>query len=397
MDANGIVQDLEAYRSKTLAHLIGPWSTLWSDELALKRLITQHMPATIYYAQHERTTVYWYTLETQTPQWQLVPRSLPSWIEDQLQDVDNLAGGSGSTLADLTTVFTVHYSGEPFLLLSEVIHEFLTLVASFAVRQWQATENARWAQIGWREWAVTRYPNETPPCPEIGGVGRIRATGEMGPVTVGDLYEDLRAIRVLKVVPEPVWSLLNRAAELYAFGYLEWDFFTMAQHQATMALEASLKALYMSHHKVPLRIQVYDGQNEVVEEREFRGGLRTHRALAHEVTILRDVHRSCGSAKRRILIDGARFPAKKTDLAQWALNEEWISANEYAVLRNQFRRRDRMSHPEQAERDWISQVYGTLESCTRLVNRMWARHEAPTGLLWEHAYENPPRWGHRRV
>lgn len=137
----------------------------------------------------------------------------------------------------------------------------------------------------------------------------------------------------------PVWSLLNRAAKLYAFGYLEWEFFTMAQHQATMALEASLKALYMRGRAVPLRILVRNGQNAVVEEREFPQGLNPHRAVAQQVEELRKAHRSSASANHRVLVDGAPFPAKKTELAQWALQQEWISANEHRVLLAQLRRR----------------------------------------------------------
>lgn len=171
----------------------------------------------------------------------------------------------------------------------------------------------------------------------------------------------------------------------------------MAQHQATMALEASLKALYMRGRAVPLRIQVRDGQNVVVEEREYREGLKSYRAVAELVEELRQAHRSRGLDRPHIFVDEARFPAKKTDLAQWALKHEWISANEHEVLLAQFRRRNRWSHPEQADRDWISHVLRTLEICIRLVNRMWARREAPTGLLWEHAYETAPRWAHSRV
>ncbi len=244
---------------------------------------------------------------------------------------------------------------------------------------------------------MTRYPDDTPPCPEMAGVGRLQRAQDTGPVTARDLFNDLAAIRALTVVPTPVWILLNRAAKLYAFGYLEWEFFTMAQHQATMALEASLKALYMRGRAVPLRIQVRNGQNAVVEEREFPQGLNPHRAVAQQVEELRKAHRSSASANHRVFVDGAPFPAKKTDLALWALQKEWISANEPTVLVAQFGRRDRMSHPEQAERDWISQVYGTLERCTRLINRMWARREVPTGLLWEQAYEKPPPWARRFV
>lgn len=397
MNTNWLVHDLETYRAHALKDLTGLWRTLWSDDWALRRLITQHMPATIYYAVREQATVYWYTLGSQAPNWQVRPHSLPSWIETQLQDTNTVVGGSRPSAADLTTVYTVHYHSQPSIPWSADVHEFLTLITSYAVERWREIENTAWAQIGWRDWAVTRYPNDTPPCPEMAGVGRLQRAEDTGPVTARDLFNDLAAIRALTVVPTPVWSLLNRAAKLYAFGYLEWEFFTMAQHQATMALEASLKALYMRDRGVPLRIQVRDGQNAIVEERKYREGLKSYRTVSRMVEELRKAHRSSASANHRVLVDGAPFPAKKTDLAQWALQQEWISANEHQVLLAQLRRRDRMSHPEQTERDWISQVYGTLETCTRLVNRMWARNEVPTGLLWEQAYEKPPRWAHRFV
>lgn len=260
--------------------------------MTIKRLIAQHMPPTIHYAERGDTSVYWFTLGMQAPEWQVAARPLPSWIETKLQEVNHVVGGAGPTVAHLTTVYMVRYPVESFSPFSVEVDQFLTDRAEREVQRWWQIEGTQAAAIECRDWGMTRFPDETLPCPEMAGVGRLRATGEAGPVTVQDLFEDLRAIRALTVVPESVWSLLNRAAKLYAFGYLEWEFFTMAQHQATMALEASLKALYMRDRAVPLRVQVRDGQNSVVKEREFREGLKSYRVLAQAVDSLREGYRS---------------------------------------------------------------------------------------------------------
>lgn len=85
-------------------------------------------------------------------------------------------GGFGPSADHLTTVYTVYYQGQPVTPFSADIHDFLT----HKVAQWQRIEAVQWAQIGWRDWAVTRYPDETPPGPEMAGVGRSSSGDHCG-------------------------------------------------------------------------------------------------------------------------------------------------------------------------------------------------------------------------
>lgn len=122
-----LVRELEAYQTTMLEQTTRSWATLWSDALALRRLIMQHMPATLYYAERANATVYWYQFGQRTARWQVQAQPLPAWIEAQLEDAANVMSGSGPSGADLTTVYIVHYREEPFFVpFSAIIHDFLT-------------------------------------------------------------------------------------------------------------------------------------------------------------------------------------------------------------------------------------------------------------------------------
>lgn len=70
-------------------------------------------------------------------------------------------------------------------------------------------------------------------------------------------------------VPQSIWEVFNRAVKLYAYGYQEWEFFTMAQHYALLALEASLRALFAATLESPVSMVVVDCKQKVIGDANF--------------------------------------------------------------------------------------------------------------------------------
>lgn len=388
-----IADELETFRVDYLSRSQDPHAVLWSDQLAIRRLVGSDMPALIHYARHEAFTAIWYILGERRPTWTLQSDELPAWIVERRANSDWVVGGTGPTAANLTTVYAMDDQGSfpgPF---SQHVLEFLAEKADMQVRQWMLNEVNQWSKLGYRDWRLAHLPVDTPPCAEMAAVALSKPHPSHA-ATIEDMVARIDQLRLLQIVPTAVWEVFNRAAKLWVFGYLDWEFFTMAQHYAVMALETGLKELYMTDRSQPLTITIrpVDEHGKSSEEQTVCKTLRTYHALACEVAKRRTQKFVPRPHRLRVLVDGEPFPAKKTDLADWALRKGWLSANERCVLRTYFRRRDRWSHPEGTSNDWIGQVHGTLTQCAILINRMWERVTVPEGALWEPSYVDPPPW-----
>ncbi|WP_163880837.1 DUF4145 domain-containing protein [Paenibacillus favisporus] len=66
------------------------------------------------------------------------------------------------------------------------------------------------------------------------------ATGKLEPITEKDYVESIQGICLNEQVPEKIKSLFDPALALYAYGYLYWTFFTLANEQAIKAFEAAI-------------------------------------------------------------------------------------------------------------------------------------------------------------
>lgn len=65
-------------------------------------------------------------------------------------------------------------------------------------------------------------------------------TGKLEPITEKDYIESIQDICLNEKVPESIKSLFEPALALYAYGYLYWAFFTLANEQAIKAFEAAV-------------------------------------------------------------------------------------------------------------------------------------------------------------
>ena len=188
--------------------------------------------------------------------------------------------------------------------------------------------------------------------------------------TAEDLVQDMvRATRILTVVPDGIESLMQRARLLYVHGWEEWEFLTVAEHYAAVALEASLRALYAAC--VGERAEITSGGSSgtpVVLE-----GSRDYQHLA-----------MAARGVKRPQLNGRPFPFNKAQLIDYAVATgaltRWEAERQVGPLLGL---RDVYSHPASASMNWIDSILRTMADCALCINLMWVRlgREVP----WEFA------------
>jgi hypothetical protein len=191
--------------------------------------------------------------------------------------------------------------------------------------------------IGWRDPGVP-VP-EGPPDVRIGAVSRSSAVnGVLGPqrLTPRDLASDMEAsARILLVVPDEVESVVRTARLLYVRGWHHWEFITLAEREAFVALEMSLRLL----------------------DADERG----HSSLVTFAKLLDRVGKSSPDAP---------------------LLSDWERKLGHSFRQN----RNALTHPDQGQTiTWISWARDSIDASCRLINLMWARRRSrvPADLAWD--------------
>ncbi len=193
------------------------------------------------------------------------------------------------------------------------------------------------ARSGWR---VPRIPlPDGLPDDRIRLVSRWSGDGGLvgsSPLTARDLVDDIaRSTRTLVVVPDAVEAAVQMARLLYVRGWHQWEFFTLADREGYIGLEASLRLL----------------------DAEERGQL--------------DQRASFNALLKRV---GVR---------DWPpLMSDW----ERQLGQSMRASRNALVHPSMRQTvEWISWARQSLESVVGLINLMWARRVAsvPAELAWE--------------
>ncbi|WP_053958443.1 hypothetical protein [Sulfobacillus thermosulfidooxidans] len=376
----------------------------WEDDLALRWVVGQHTPARLHIAKFGEKRVLWFELGQKHSRWEVEWAPLPEWIDHVLvEGGENFLGTSGPNFAYLVWTFSVYnvhqkFDGALVGWLVKDVTDLLNHKAKVLVRDWRTEELRQWAEFGWREWSIPSYPSNVSPCSEVRAVGRFR-DGDSMPVTVEDLFDDIQHLRLLQFVPQSIWSVFNRAVKLYVYGYLDWEFFAMSQHHAVMALETSLKYLFLESLTSPVTLELTTRTGQRVAFQEFDQSPTTYNILWNNAHKLLKKY-SHKAENLKIFVNGNPFPRSKGHLRDWAYRRELLSESEQDSISHYFRLRDQWSHPEFTQNNWISDVFMRLMESSLLINRMWARVRHPEHLLWDHAFLKTPRWakaGHAKL
>lgn len=112
-------------------------------------------------------------------------------------------------------------------------------------------------------------------------------------------------IKLIPLVPKEVKTVFNRAKQLFIFGFFRYEFFTISQHYAYLALESAIKARYMKSLGTKAILSIKKDQEFSKELAVTTYGAILGFCLREKL----DFH--------KLLINGMPFPYSSKKLLDW--------------------------------------------------------------------------------
>ncbi len=151
------------------------------------------------------------------------------------------------------------------------------------------------------------------------------------------LQKSISDIQLIPSVPDMVKCVFKRAKDLFVFGYFRYEFFTISEHYALLALEAAIKARYAaSLNGVAL---LTDSRNTALRHELQRP---THRDIEQFIKNVRKV----GWNENRLLVNGKPFPSSGKKLVKWLLEKRLVRRWEAEYYNIGLKLRNSLSHLE---------------------------------------------------
>jgi hypothetical protein len=144
------------------------------------------------------------------------------------------------------------------------------------------------------------------------------------------------AVCDIKLIPKVTGDIqitFQRAKDAYVLGYFRYDFFTVALHYASLALEAAIKARWTA--SLPPKVVLTHGIDQI--EMSFP---------SH--TKISDLRRTKKWDLRKVRIDGEPFPCSTRMLLNWLEDGKIVSVWERKCLKNGLELRNELSHVERS-------------------------------------------------
>lgn len=349
-------------------------------KLAYRRVVKVTFPTTVYEGRVGNITVAWATSgQRRQRRWQVHPSAeVPAEIVQLVaQGVD-----SGGMLQPrgIWAVEPVRDLPAALQVVNHVDHIewWLGVEQDRLAAEWARVKAAACDEIGSAELGF-QLPSHPAADPRMTAVARLDQA-RIRRVTFEDVVDVAERARPLACVPDDVAFVLRRCLCLLVWGYSEWDFFTVAQHYAGLALESSLRLLYYSSFALPVTLSWRDKDGISVEEVRVntldRGWLR-YRPSPRGL---------------RLHINGQLADTRKGSLMEWARRHQFVSPEEVRQAKNLFELRDYMSHPDGPHIEWIGRAEQRVLAAAETINGMWARFSHPDAVPWEGDFWSRPRW-----
>jgi len=149
------------------------------------------------------------------------------------------------------------------------------------------------------------------------------------------LQKNVANIQLIPSVPEDVKIVFKRAKQLYLFGYFRYEFFTISQHYAFLALESAMKTRYAKSL----------GDKAILTDRKDKD---LRREIS--VTTYRAIGGFCRANKgwnvRTLLVNNESFPYSGRKLLDWLENNHMIRRWERGSYEARLFLRHSYSHQE---------------------------------------------------
>ena len=178
------------------------------------------------------------------------------------------------------------------------------------------------------------------------------------PLSIEERQQAVCDLQLIPKVPEDVRVTFRRAKDAYILGYFRYDFFTVAVHYASLALEAAIKARWSA--SLPQKVGVSCEGDKV--EMHFP---------SH--TKILELCRKRRWRARNVLVDGQSFPFSANALLDWLEHQKIVTKWERDGLRIGLNMRNVLSHVEHSSTDIPSS--DKLRFVAGLVNKLF--HSLP--------------------
>ena len=153
---------------------------------------------------------------------------------------------------------------------------------------------------------------------------------------IAKLQKDVSDIQLIPAVPEDVKRVFQHAKDLYIYGFFRYNFFTIAQHYAYLALESAIKNRYYQSFGKEIVLTSHKGESVKVGR------------IDHQF-IIDFCRRRRGWNVRKIKINNEKFVFYKWELLDWLVKKRIITKWERRRCERGMRLRDLMSHLTRAQ------------------------------------------------
>jgi hypothetical protein len=185
----------------------------------------------------------------------------------------------------------------------------------------------------------------------------VRWTGRsLQPLSLSELQRRVRRDVLIPPVPEAVQRVFARARDLYVFGYFKYEFFTVAQHQAVLALEVAIKHRYCQALGDAVTLRTGEGKETVLHRPDYER-----------------IWRSWKEAKKRLTVNGTPFRPWVPELLDWLVENKIVTKWERKECDHYREVRDHLSHPTLGSTWPPGYAHSAVKDVAQLINKMFHR------------------------
>ena len=176
--------------------------------------------------------------------------------------------------------------------------------------------------------------------------------------SISNYQDHMSKIQLIPLVNEHVKRVMRRAKKLYIFGVYVYDFFIVAEHYSTMALESAIKHRYFEHF--PKTVQIKNKHNSAT----------IFNADYSSIMEFCDYHDEWNY--HNVQVNDELFLHKSNDLLEWLLKNKIITIWDKKKCSYHIKKRNYLSHPTYAPTHLPNDAYRSIEESTFLINKMFS-------------------------
>lgn len=178
---------------------------------------------------------------------------------------------------------------------------------------------------------------------------------------VKDFQKHMAKIQLIPTVNEHVKKVFDRAKKLYVFGWYVYEFFPVAEHYATLALESAVKHRYFHHFGGQVTIRNKDGKTETMQNADYS-----------RITELYTFRKEEGWSVNKLTLNSEKFLHRMNDLLDWLVENKIITKWERKRCGYKMDTRNYLSHPTFSPTYPAGNAFRTIEEVSYLINKMFS-------------------------